>query len=101
MISAWICATAAKSRPKQGLAATRISTSPPSSRASTVRCTLPPDNSPIAVASQRIFVELRAMEPPAAGLERRTVELAEGEIVGDAHPRHAGILQRLLGKHRE
>ena len=40
-------ATAAKSRPMQGLAATSTSTALASSRASTTRCTLPPDSSPM------------------------------------------------------
>ena len=40
---AWISATAAKSRPNTGLAAISTLTSPASSRASTARCTLPPD----------------------------------------------------------
>jgi len=40
----------------QGLAAIRTSTSPPSSRASTVRCTLPPESADIGVSGVRVLI---------------------------------------------
>src|SRR5262245_25560446 len=40
--------------------------------------------------------ERRALEPPAAGGEGLAVEIAERQVVGDAHARDAGVLQRLL-----
>src|SRR6202043_94511 len=48
----------------------------------------------------RIVAERRAVEPPPAACERRAVELAEGDVVGDAHAADAGVLQWLLGQQR-
>src|SRR6202035_2751114 len=48
----------------------------------------------------RVVAERRAVEPPAAQGERRAVELAEGDVVGDAHAADAGVLQRLLRQQR-
>jgi hypothetical protein len=80
MISAWICAIAAKSRPKQGLAAIMMSTSPPSSRASTalhVAAGELADRRVVAarldlVAPDRVrrpFAECGLLGPPAAARE--------------------------------
>ena len=52
MICERISATEAKSSPKQGLATISTSTSPDNSRASTARCTLPPDRSPISAVGR-------------------------------------------------
>src|SRR5262249_48949672 len=38
------------------------------------------------------FAELGMVEPPSAQRERRSVEIAEGEVVGKTHPPNAGIL---------
>src|SRR5260221_1201026 len=51
----WISATAAKSRPNTGLAAISTNASPESSRASTARCTLPPESAAIGVSGPRVL----------------------------------------------
>jgi hypothetical protein len=55
-ISAWICATAEKWSPKHGFAAMITSAPPASSRASTARCTLPPDNAESGVCGERVRI---------------------------------------------
>src|SRR5439155_20666252 len=47
-----------------------------------------------------VDAEGAAVEPPAEACERRAVELAEGDVVGDAHAADAGVLQRLLRQER-
>ena len=39
----------------------------------------------------------RPVQAPAGDREGRLVEDAEGEVLGHAHPGHAGVAQRLLG----
>ena len=52
---AWISATAAKSSPNTGFAAINTLIEPASSRASTARCTLPPERLAIGAFSPRVF----------------------------------------------
>ena len=49
----------------------------------------------------RLLAKLAVLEPPAAGGERRTIEVAERQIVGDAHAGDAGVLERLLRQARQ
>src|SRR5262249_53041615 len=48
-----------------------------------------------------LLAKLAAFEPPATGSERWAVEIAECQIVGDAHARDAGVLERLLRQARK
>ena len=65
MMRARISATAEKSRPKQGLATISRSTSPVSSRASTARCTLPPES--VAIGDvERGGLDLELLDQHAA-----------------------------------
>src|SRR3954453_2408654 len=43
-----------------------------------------------------LLAKFSMLQPPAAGGERRTIEIAERQIVGHAHARDAGVLERLL-----
>ena len=40
-----------------------------------------------------IVTKRRAIEPPAAACERRAIEFAERDVVGDAHAADAGVLE--------
>ncbi|EWS57564.1 hypothetical protein Y694_04451 [Methylibium sp. T29-B] len=66
---AWISATAAKSRPNTGLAAISTFTSPASSRASTARCTLPPDSEPIGAFSPRVLMPYSVIQARARSFQ--------------------------------
>ncbi|MNL64005.1 hypothetical protein D3C87_1881810 [compost metagenome] len=61
MIWLRISATEAKSSPKQGLATISTSTSPLSSRASTARCTLPPESVSIGASGPWVFTRYLAI----------------------------------------
>src|SRR5208282_6583939 len=65
MIWARMSATDTKSRPKQGLATISTSTSLESSRASTARCTLPPERSRIGASGDTVFTLYLAMSSRA------------------------------------
>ena len=45
-----------------------------------------------------VGAECLAIEPPAALREWRPIESPERQVVGDAHARHAGVLERLFGQ---
>ena len=47
-----------------------------------------------------VVAKCRAVEPPAAACERRAVEFAESDIVGDAHAADAGVFERLFRQQR-
>ena len=66
MICERISATAAKSRPKQGLAAISTLTSSASSRASTARWTLPPESVPIGASGPGVLTLVAARSARAA-----------------------------------
>jgi hypothetical protein len=106
---AWISVTAAKSRPNTGLAAISTSMSPASSRASTARCTLPPDRlrDGRVLAARLDAVGRRSIRAPgcaraeaqhAAARQRRLVEVAQRHVLGHAEVADAGVAQRLLGQ---
>ena len=61
----WISATAAKSSPNTGLAAISTLMSPASSRASTARCTLPPERLRIGAPSPCVFTPYSAIHSRA------------------------------------
>ena len=85
-IRPWISATAAKSSPNTGLAAISTSTSPDSSRASTARCTLPPDSVAIGASGDE------RLDPVARDqLARRVAHRAAGAA---SQP----LAQRLSGR---
>ena len=97
---------------RPGLATISTLPSPASSRASTARCTLPPDR----LADRRALAlrldavvgdplaRLRATageaQPaaPAAAAQRRLVEVAQRHVLGHAQVADAGVAQRLLGQ---
>ena len=62
---AWISATAAKSSPKTGFAAISTLMLPASSRASTARCTLPPERLAIGASSPRVLTPYSAIQARA------------------------------------
>ena len=109
-IRARISATAAKSRPKQGLATISRSPSLESSRASTARCTLPPDRPLIGrIGAGRLHAirldqlarhvaHRRAPQADAVGRGWRLVERAQRHVLRHRHVGDAGIAQRLLGQ---
>ena len=61
----WISFTAAKSRPNTGLAAISTLMSPASSRASTARCTLPPERLRIGAPSPWVLTPYSAIHSRA------------------------------------
>ena len=61
----WISATAAKSSPNTGLLTSSSLASPASSRASTARCTLPPDSVRIAARSPCVLTPYSAIQARA------------------------------------
>ena len=72
--AAWISATAAKSRPNTGLAAISTLMSPASSRASTARCTLPPDRLRIGAPSPWVLTPYSAIHSRARLRQPRKVQ---------------------------
>ena len=104
----WISATAAKSRPNTGLAAISTLMSPASSRASTARCTLPPDRLRIGAPSPCVLTPYSAihsrarlrhggkLQPARRAGQRRLVEVAQRHVLGHAEVADAGVAQRLL-----
>jgi hypothetical protein len=108
----WISFTAAKSSPNTGLAAISTLMSPASSRASTARCTLPPDRLRIGAPSPWVLMPYSAIHcgrgcarrqsrnkrPGRAAGQWRLVEVAQGHVLGHAQVAHTGIAQRLFGQ---
>ena len=103
-----ISATAAKSRPKQGFDAISTATSSASSRASTARCTLPPDRLPIGASGSRradavggdqplgVAPQRAAADQRAGPRERVAIEVAEADVLRHRHAADAGVAQRLV-----